>query len=216
MDNDILTRYHLLRPRRKRVVLVDHNEASQSVPGLDQAEILEIIDHHRLADIQTSGPIYVRNEPVGSTNTIIASMFQDRGLMPSANLAGMMAAAILSDTVMFKSPTCTQRDIRTAERMARIANISLEELGREIFSASVDHKTPEEVLFTDYKEFHIAGHGLAVAQLTCVDPSGVLRRKEEFLALMRRHASNGKSNACRCSKSQLPFSSFGVSSRLTK
>ena len=184
----ILTRYHLLRPRRKRVVLVDHNEASQSVPGLDQAQILEIIDHHRLADIQTSNPIYVRNEPVGSTNTIIASMFQDRGLMPSANLAGMMAAAILSDTVMFKSPTCTQRDIRTAERMARIANVSLEELGREIFSASVDHKTAEEVLFTDYKEFHIAGHGLAISQLTCVDPSGVLRRKDEFLALMRRHA----------------------------
>ena len=184
----ILTRYHLLRPRRKRVVLVDHNEASQSVPGLDQAEILEIIDHHRLADIQTSGPIYVRNEPVGSTNTIIASMFQDRGLMPSANLAGMMAAAILSDTVMFKSPTCTQRDIRTAERMARIANVSLEELGKEIFSAAVDHKTAEEILFTDYKEFHIAGHGLAVAQITCVDSSNVLKRKAEFLHLMRKTA----------------------------
>ena len=184
----ILTRYHLLRPKRKRVVLVDHNEAKQSVPGLEQAEILEIIDHHRLADIQTSGPIYVRNEPVGSTNTIIASMFQDRGLMPSAGLAGMMAAAILSDTVMFKSPTCTQRDIRTAERMARIANISLDELGREIFSSSVDHKSSEEVLFTDYKEFHIAGHGLAVSQLTCVDSSGVLKRKEELLHLMKKHA----------------------------
>jgi len=185
----ILTRYHLLRPRRKRVVLVDHNEASQSVPGLDQAEILEIIDHHRLADIQTSGPIYVRNEPVGSTNTIIASMFQDRGLMPSAGLAGMMAAAILSDTVMFKSPTCTQRDIRTAERMARIANVSLEELGKEIFSASVDHKTAEEIVFTDYKEFHIAGHGMAVAQLTCVDSAAVLStRKEELLRIMRKHA----------------------------
>ena len=184
----ILTRYHLLRPRRKRVVLVDHNEARQSVPGLDQAEILEIIDHHRLADIQTSGPIYVRNEPVGSTNTIIASMFQDRGLMPSAGLAGMMAAAILSDTVMFKSPTCTQRDIRTAERMARIANVSLDELGKEIFSASVDHKTAEEVIFTDYKEFHIAGHGLAVSQLTCVDSAGVLHRKEEMLGIMRKHA----------------------------
>jgi len=184
----ILTRYHLLRPRRKRVVLVDHNEASQSVPGLEEAEILEIIDHHRLADIQTSNPIYVRNEPVGSTNTIIASMFQDRGLMPSANLAGIMAAAILSDTVMFKSPTCTQRDIRTAERMARIANISLTELGKAIFSASVEHKTAEEVLFTDYKEFHIAGHNLAVAQLTCVDSDGVLQRKAEFLDLMREHS----------------------------
>ena len=99
---------------------MDHNEASQSVPGLEEAEILEIIDHHRLADIQTTNPIYVRNEPVGSTNTIIAGMFQERGLIPSQKIAGIMAAAILSDTVMFKSPTCTQQDIRAAERMAEI------------------------------------------------------------------------------------------------
>ena len=180
----VLTRYHLLRPRRKRVVLVDHNEAAQSVAGLEEAEILEIIDHHRLADIQTTNPIYVRNEPVGSTNTIIAGMFQERGLLPSANMAGMMAAAILSDTVMFKSPTCTDRDVRTAERMARIANISLEELGKEIFSASVGNKTAKDLLFTDYKEFHIAGHDLAIAQITCMDSPKMLERKEEFLALM--------------------------------
>ena len=184
----VLTRYHLLRPRRKRVVLVDHNEAAQSVPGLEEAEILEIIDHHRLADIQTNNPIYVRNEPVGSTNTIIAGMFQDRGLMPSAKMAGMMAAAILSDTVMFKSPTCTPRDIRTAERMARIANVSLEELGKEIFSVSGDHRTAEDLMFADYKEFHIAGHNLAVAQVTCVDSPAMLERKEEFLALMEKTA----------------------------
>ena len=184
----ILSRYHLLRPRRKRVVLVDHNEAAQSVPGLEEAEILEIIDHHRLADIQTNNPIYVRNEPVGSTNTIIAGMFQDRGLMPSAAMAGMMAAAILSDTVMFKSPTCTARDVRTAERMARIANVSLEELGKAIFSASVGGKTVEEMFFTDFKEFHIAGYDLAVSQITCVDSQELLARKEEFLELMRRTA----------------------------
>ena len=182
----ILTRYHLLRPNRKRVVLVDHNEAAQSVPGLEEAEILEIIDHHRLADIQTANPIYVRNEPVGSTNTIIASMFQDRGLMPSEKMAGMMAAAILSDTVMFKSPTCTPRDVRTAERMARIANVSLEELGREIFSASAGNRSAQELLFSDYKEFHIAGHDLAVAQITCVDSAEMLQRREEFLELMRK------------------------------
>ena len=182
----ILSRYHLLRPRRKRVVLVDHNEAAQSVPGLDEAEILEIIDHHRLADIQTTNPIYVRNEPVGSTNTIIAGMFQDRGLIPSEKIAGMMAAAILSDTVMFKSPTCTDKDIRTAERMARIANISLEELGKEIFSASTGHRTAQELLTSDYKEFHIAGHNLAVAQITCVDSPKMLERKDEFLALMQK------------------------------
>ena len=184
----ILSRYHLLRPRRKRVVLVDHNEAAQSVPGLEEAEILEIIDHHRLADIQTTNPIYVRNEPVGSTNTIIAGMFQDRGLMPSAAMAGMMAAAILSDTVMFKSPTCTARDVRTAERMARIANVSLEELGKAIFSASVGGKTVEEMFFTDLKEFHIAGYDLAVSQITCVDSQELLERKEEFLELMNKTA----------------------------
>ena len=182
----VLTRYHLLRPRRKRVVLVDHNEIAQSVPGLEEADILEIIDHHRLADIQTNNPIYVRNEPVGSTNTIIAGMFQDRGLMPSAKMAGMMAAAILSDTVMFKSPTCTNQDIRTAERMARIANVSLEELGREIFSASLENKSVEDMLMSDYKEFHIAGHDLAVSQITCVDSPNMLERKEEFLQMMRR------------------------------
>ena len=99
-----------------------------------------------------------------------------------------MAAAILSDTVMFKSPTCTPRDVRTAERMARIASVSLDELGKAIFSASVEHKTAEEVLFTDYKEFHIAGHSLAVAQLTCVDSAAVLQRREELLRLMESHA----------------------------
>ncbi|MBQ2412337.1 MAG: DHH family phosphoesterase, partial [Anaerotignum sp.] len=181
----VLTRYHLLRPRRKRVVLVDHNETAQSVPGLEEAEIVEIIDHHRVADIQTNNPIFVRNEPVGSTNTIIAGMFQDKGLIPSEKLAGLIAAAILSDTVMFKSPTCTVRDIRTAERMARYANISLNELGKIIFSASFEGKTIKELLFTDYKEFHIAGHDLAVAQITCVDSSSILERKEEFLTEMR-------------------------------
>lgn len=182
----ILTRKHLLQPKRKRVVLVDHNEASQSVEGLEEAEILEIIDHHRLADIQTGNPIYVRNEPVGSTNTIIASMFQDRGLMPSEKMAGMMAAAIISDTVMFKSPTCTLKDIRTAERMARIANISLDELGQEIFAASLENRSSEDLLFADYKDFHIAGFDLAVSQVTCVDSGKMLERKSEFLRLMQK------------------------------
>ena len=187
----ILTRHHLLRPRRKRVVLVDHNEAAQSVPGLREAEILEIIDHHRLADIQTSNPVYVRNEPVGSTNTIIASMFQERGLMPSEPMAGLMAAAIVSDTVMFKSPTCTDRDRRMAERLARIANVSLDELGRDIFSASLDNKSARDLLYTDYKEFHIGGYNLSVAQITCVDSPSMLKRKEEFLEEMAVAKKNG-------------------------
>ena len=181
----LLSRFHLIRPRRKQVVLVDHNEAAQSVPGLEETDILEIIDHHRLADIQTKNPIYFRNEPVGSTCTIVAGMYQERGLMPSPKLAGLMAAAIVSDTVMFKSPTCTDRDRRMAERLAHIADLSLEALGREIFSASTPEDKPaEQLLFTDFKEFHIAGHDFGVGQITCVDSERQLRRKDEFLALM--------------------------------
>ena len=182
----MMNRYHLLRPRRKRVVLVDHNEAGQSVPGLDEAEILAIIDHHRIADIETTNPIYLRNEPVGSTNTIISDMFRERGLIPTANMAGLMAAAILADTVMFKSPTCTDRDIKAAQRMARIANISLESLGKLIFSTSISRKSGTELLTRDCKDFHIAGHPLSVAQVTCMDSPEILNRKEELLELMRK------------------------------
>ena len=181
-----ISRYHLLKPRRKRVVLVDHNEMSQSVPGLEQADILEIIDHHRLADIQTGSPIYFRNEPVGSTATIIASMYQERGLLPSDRLAGLIAAAIVADTVMFKSPTATQRDHRMAERMARIANISLDELGQAIFSASMDNKPTESLLFGDFKDFHIADHDFGVSQITCIDSKRMMERKDEFLAIMKK------------------------------
>ena len=182
-----LSRYHLLKPRRKQVVLVDHNELSQTVPGIDQAEILGIIDHHRLADIQTRQPISVRNEPVGSTNTIITSMYQEHGVTPSPKMAGLMAAAILSDTVMFKSPTCTKRDIAMAERLARIAKINLEELGKELYSVSgADDKSAEELFRTDYKQFHIADKNLGVSQITCVDASHLLTRKDEFMAVMSK------------------------------
>ena len=179
-----LSRYHLLRPRRKRVVLVDHNERAQAVPGLDQAEILEIIDHHRLADIQTSQPIRVRNEPVGSTATIIAGMYQEHGVMPSANMAGLLAAAILADTVMFKSPTCTKRDIAMAERMARIGGVNIKELGRQLFSTA-GGKSVEELVSSDFKEFHIAEQNLGVGQITCLDSEDMLQRREEFLEAMR-------------------------------
>jgi len=180
-----LSRFHLLRPKRKKVVLVDHNEAAQSIPGLAQAEILEIIDHHRLADIQTTNPIYFRNDPVGSTATIIAGMYQEKGLMPSAKLAGLLACAILSDTVMFKSPTATERDQRMAERMARIANVEIEDLGRLIFSETNNLDKPaEDLILTDFKDFHIAEHDLAVSQVTCVGADSLMERREEFLSMM--------------------------------
>ena len=183
-----LSRFHLLRPRRKRVVLVDHNEIAQSVPGLEQTDIVEIIDHHRLADIQTTNPIYFRNEPVGSTTTIVASMFQEKGIVPNKKLAGLIASAIVSDTVMFKSPTCTAQDRRMAERMARLGDISLDELGAWIFSSSTSGKSAEDMFFTDFKEFHIAGHDIGISQITCMDSDVLKARKDEFLAVMRTAA----------------------------
>ena len=191
-----LSRFHLLRPRRKQVVLVDHNEKAQSVTGLDQAEILEIVDHHRLADIETKNPISVRNEPVGSTATIVAGMYQEKGLMPTAKMAGLILSAIISDTVMFKSPTCTQRDIDVAHRMARIANVSLEELGKSIFaSSSGEGRSAEDLLFSDYKEFHIAGHSIAVGQVTCMGADALLERKDEFIEVMNAHMKKTKLDA---------------------
>jgi manganese-dependent inorganic pyrophosphatase len=183
----MLSRFHLLRPRRKRVVLVDHNEAAQSVPGLEQVEILEIIDHHRLADIQTGQPIHMRNEPVGSTNTILTAMYSEYGIVPPPKIAGLMAGAILSDTVLFKSPTCTKRDVAMAERLARIAHVSLDELGKELFTAAgTEGKSAEELFKTDYKQFHIAEKDLGVSQITCVGSDAYLSRKDEFLAVMEK------------------------------
>ena len=189
----MLSRIHLLKPRRKRVVLVDHNEVSQSVPGLEQAEILEIIDHHRLADVQTGNPIYMRNEPVGSTATIVAGMFMERGLMPTAAMAGIITCAILSDTLMFKSPTCTPRDRQMAERMASIAHESLDDLGQMIFSASTsDDKSPDDILFQDYKEFMISGHTLGVGQVVTLDSARVLKRQKAFLSAMQKRMDERK------------------------
>ena len=181
-----LSRYHLLRPKRKRVVLVDHNETSQSVPGLEQAELVGIIDHHRLGDVQTGYPVFMRNEPVGSSTTIVATMFQEHGLMPGERLAGLMAAAIVSDTVMFKSPTTTPRDRRIAERLARIAGLDLDTLGHDVFSASSADKPAGALLRTDFKEFHLGDHRIIISQITTMDSSSMLSRKDEFLAEMKK------------------------------
>ena len=185
-----ISRFHVLRPRRKQVVLVDHNEAAQSVPGLDQVDILEIIDHHRLGDIQTTQPIRVRNEPVGSTNTILATMYQERGVVPPARIAGLMAGAILSDTVLFKSPTCTKRDIAMAERLAHIAHVSLDELGSSLFAFDGGEKSAEQMFRTDYKQFHISGQNLSVSQITCAGADAIMQRREEFFEVMRREKAD--------------------------
>lgn len=182
-----LSRYHLMNPRQKRVFLVDHNELGQSVPGLDQATLVGIIDHHRLADVQTGYPVFMRNEPVGSTTTIVATMYQESGLMPGPALAGLMAAAIISDTVMFKSPTSTPRDKRIAERLARIAGIDLEKLGKEVFqAASGADKSAEALVMTDFKEFNIADHHLGIGQITTMDSDTILKRIGELKEVMEK------------------------------
>ena len=196
-----LSRYHLIKPRRKRVVLVDHNELAQSVPGLEQAEILGIVDHHRLADIQSANPIFFRNEIVGSTTTIVAEMYQEKGLMPSKKMAALMCAAIISDTVSFKSPTSTMRDRAMAERLARIGGVSIDELGKFIFSAFLgEDKSAKDLMKADFKEFHIAGHYLGVSQITCVDSVSMLdRRMNSWPRWNRRSRTRAMISCSSCS-----------------
>ena len=150
-----LSRYHLLRPRRKRVVLVDHNERAQAVPGLDQAEILEIIDHHRLGALETAGPVYFRNEPVGCTATIISRMYEEHGVEIPPQIAGLLLSAILSDTLMFRSPTSTPLDQHIAEKLARIAGEEIPTYAEQMFEAGADltGRTADDVFFSDFKVF---------------------------------------------------------------
>lgn len=162
-----ISRYHVINTERKKVILVDHNEASQSIPDLDQAEILEIIDHHRIANINTSQPIYFRNVPVGCTATIISGMYFENGIRPSREMAGLMCAAIISDTLLFRSPTATNDDRKAIERLAPIAGINPKEFAMEMFRAGTDisHKKPTDLLTQDVKFFNIDKIGAKIAQV---------------------------------------------------
>ncbi|MBR7077513.1 MAG: putative manganese-dependent inorganic diphosphatase, partial [Clostridia bacterium] len=135
-----ISRFHLISQRKKRVILVDHNEKSQTCPGIEEAEVLEIIDHHKLGDLTTTAPILFKNEPLGSTATIIANMYADLGRRPSPQIAGILCAAIISDTLKFESPTCTDFDRRTAERLAQICGIDIEEFSAKMFTAGSELK----------------------------------------------------------------------------
>lgn len=181
-----ISRYHLLQPGRKQVMLVDHNERSQAVRGIEQAEILAIIDHHRLGDVQTYAQVYFRCEPVGCTSTIIASMFFERNLVPAAPIAGLMLSAILSDTQLFKSPTCTSKDVQIAEKLAVLADVNLQSHGRELFRASSNlyDKTPKEMLFLDFKEFFLGDYKIGVSQINCLDGAELADKTAEIPKLM--------------------------------
>ncbi|HCW04536.1 MAG TPA: inorganic diphosphatase [Clostridium sp.] len=183
-----ISRYHLISQNRKKVILVDHNERAQSVHGIEDAEILEIIDHHRIADVQTFSPIYFRNEPVGSTSTIIASIFFENGIRPSKKIAGLLCAAIISDTLLFKSPTSTNVDKLMLKRLSEIAGIDPEKFSREMFKAgtSLRDKTPEEIFHQDFKVFTVNNLKVGVSQVGTLDLEIFQPLKEDMIKLMEK------------------------------
>lgn len=167
----MVSRRNLLALRKKKVILVDHNEKSQAISGIEDAEICEIIDHHRLGALQTISPVYFRNQPVGCTATIINQMYQENGMEIDKKTAGLLCAAILSDTLLFRSPTCTALDEITARNLAEIAGIDLESFAMEMFEAgsSLKDKTPEELFNQDYKVFQVETMVIGVSQISSVN-----------------------------------------------
>ena len=162
----MVSRRNIIALRKRRIILVDHNEATQAVEGFDQAEILEIIDHHRIGSLETSGPVYFRNQPVGCTATIITQMYDENGVEIPPQIAGLLLAAILSDTLVFRSPTCTPLDEASAKRLAKIAGVEIDEFASEMFEAGekLDGKTAEEVFLQDFKVFMCGDIRFGVAQ----------------------------------------------------
>jgi manganese-dependent inorganic pyrophosphatase len=183
-----LSRYHLISQIKKKVILVDHNERSQSIDGLEDAEILEVIDHHRIADIQTGSPIYFRNQPVGSSSTIVASIFFENGIRPSKKIAGILSGAIISDTLMFRSPTTTSTDREILKRLSEITGIDPEEFATKMFKAgtSLEGKTVSEIFNQDYKMFSLSNYKIGVSQVTTMDIDGFASMKSEMLDYMNK------------------------------
>jgi manganese-dependent inorganic pyrophosphatase len=181
---------HLMEVKNKKVIVVDHNERSQSVDGLEQAHILEIVDHHRVGDIQTNYPILFRNEPVGSTATIVAAMYKENDIVPEKKIAGILLSAILSDTLLFKSPTCTEMDKLMAKRMAEIAEIHIEHYGKQLLNIgiNIEGKTPKELFDIDYKEFEYNKYRLVVSQVNAASEEGIKNIKGMMLPYIKKIA----------------------------
>ena len=188
-----VSRYHLISNHKKKVIQVDHNERGQSVDGLEEAEVLEIIDHHRVADIQTNNPIFFRNEPIGSSSSIVAKCYFEKGLTPSKEVAGLLCGAIISDTLLFKSPTCTEQDKEICLKLAEIAGIkSVEEFAKEMFKAgtSLKGKTVGEIFNQDFKPFTMGDTKVGVAQVNTMDIDGFMPLKDEMLEFMSNEAKS--------------------------
>lgn len=192
----MISRYHLLSKNRKQAILVDHNERSQTAPGIEEAEILEIIDHHRLGDIETNNPILMKNEPVGSTATIIASLYEAHNVPIPQDTAGLLLSAILSDTLNFNSPTCTPQDISTAQRLAPIADVPIDDLAKKIINAgsNLRGKKPDEIITGDLKEFKVSKYRIGIAQVYSIESESLADLMPELQERMEYHCSkNGLS-----------------------
>lgn len=163
----MISRRNLISPKRKKVIIVDHNEVSQAVKNIEEANILEIIDHHRIGTLETVAPAYFRNQPVGCTSTIIYQMFMENNIEIPKNIAGLMCSAIISDTLLFRSPTCTAIDEQTAKKLAEICEINIEEYAFNMFRAGSDlvNKTAEEIAKQDFKKFNIQDVSFGVGQI---------------------------------------------------
>ena len=174
------------------VMLVDHNEPAQSVDGLDKAELLEIVDHHRLGGLNTANPIFVHIEPVGCTATIITKMFDCQKVELPKKIAGLLLSAIVSDTVLFKSPTCTEQDKAAAEKLAVIAGVNLKEYGMAMLKAGADlgDLTPAQIAKTDSKPFSFGKYKAIVAQISVMDTADILAKKAELVAAMQELCQN--------------------------
>ena len=182
----LVSRDELTMPERDRVILVDHNERGQAVEGIEEAKIVEVIDHHRLGGIQTSEPIFTHAEPVGCTATIVANMHWQQDIDIPAPVAGLLLSAILSDTVLFKSPTCTPYDKKTAERLAEIAGVDLKEYGMAMLKAGsgIGDMTPMEIAKNDSKEFQMGDYHLLISQISVMDTKEVLGLEPQLIEAM--------------------------------
>ncbi len=187
-----ISRYHLISKNKKKVILLDHNEKQQSVHGLEDAEITEIIDHHRIADIETGLPIYFRNEPVGSTSTIIGSIFFENGIRPSKKVAGILSAAIISDTLLLKSPTSTPVDELVLKRLAQIADMNIESFAKKMFKAgtSLEGKSAEDIFYQDFKTFTLNSLKVGVSQVSTLYLEGFEPQKNAVIDLMNSLAQS--------------------------
>ncbi len=178
----------------EEVILVDHNERQQSADDIDQVRILEVIDHHRIANFQTADPLYYRAEPVGCTATILYKLYNEKGVDIKKDMAGLMLSAIISDSLLFKSPTCTEEDVITAKKLAEIAEVDREQYGLDMLKAGADLSTKSisELLSLDAKEFQIGDSSIEVAQVNAIDIEEVFAKKAELEAAINDQIATKK------------------------